>query len=200
MSMPRAYRPPRRVGPAPSKGRILGAVRTLLGEGAFHTSTVEDVAARAGVSRATVYQQFGSRAGLLDAICDTFVENPELLAIRAAIDTGTPVEALDAVLGHSVAFWASEEEVLLQLYGVAAVDPAAGAFVARQRADRRSELERLLRRFVEVDARIGLADLLVLTSFETYVELRRHAGLEAGEVVATLRSAARAMLLTPSRA
>jgi hypothetical protein len=133
-------------------------------------------------------------------ICDTFVENPELLAIRAAIESGTPVEALDAVLGHSVAFWASEEEVLLQLYGVAAVDPAAAAFVQRQRADRRSELERLLRRFGEVDARIGLADLLVLTSFETYVELRRHAGLEEVEVVETLRSAARAMPLTPTRA
>ena len=43
------------------------AVRELLQEGAFHESTVEQVAARAGVSRATVYQQFGSRVGLVDA-------------------------------------------------------------------------------------------------------------------------------------
>jgi AcrR family transcriptional regulator len=191
----RPYRPPRRSSPPPSRGRILAAVRELLAEGAFHAATVEDVADRAGVSRATVYQQFGSRFGLLDAICETIADNPSLVAIRAAVDEGTAAEALDAVLGHAVAFWASEEDVLLQLYGVAAVDPAAADFVARQRADRRREMERLLRRLEPADERVALARLLLLTSFETYVELRRHAGLSEDAVVGTLRTDARELLL-----
>jgi AcrR family transcriptional regulator len=168
-------------------------VHELLDAGRFHTSTVEEVAERAGVSRATVYQQFGSRLGLVDALCETFDASPPLLALRAAIDDeGEPLEALDAFVGYAADFWASEERVLLQLYGVAAIDPAAAALVARQRADRRGELERLLRRLRPKDAKRALVLLLVVTSFETYEELRRHAGLPHREVVRLLREQARA--------
>jgi len=185
-----AYRSRTRA-PAASRAKVLAAVHELLDGGEFHTSTVEDVAERAGVSRATVYQQFGSRLGLVDALCKTFDASPALLALRAAIDEGEPLEALDAFVGHAADFWASQERVLLQLYGVAAIDPAAEALVARQRADRRGELERLLRRLRPKDAKHALAVLLVVTSFETYEELRRHAALPHREVVRTLRGLAR---------
>lgn len=171
---------------------MLAAVHDLLDAGAFHASTVEDVAARAGVSRATVYQQFGSRLGLVDALCETFDASPALLALRASIDEGEPLDALDAFVGHAADFWAAEERVLLQLYGVAAIDPAAEALVTRQRGDRRAELERLLRRLRPKDAKRALALLLVVTSFETYEELRRHAGLPHRDVVRTLRQLAHA--------
>jgi AcrR family transcriptional regulator len=167
-------------------------VHDLLDAGAFHTSTVEDIAERAGVSRATVYQQFGSRLGLVDALCETFDASPALLSLRAAIDEGEPLEALDEFVGHAADFWASEERVLRQLYGVAAIDPAADTLVARQRGDRRGEIERLLRRLRPKDAKRTLALLLVVTSFETYEELRRHAALPHREVVRTLRALARA--------
>ena len=110
-----AYRSARRRAPAASRAKILGAVHDLLATGAFHASTVEDVADRAGVSRATVYQQFGSRLGLVDAMCETFDANPALLALRAAIDEGTPHEALDAFVAHAADFWAAEETALTQL-------------------------------------------------------------------------------------
>ena len=57
---------------------VISAVRGLLEEGSFHTSRVEDVAQRAGVSRASVYQHFGSRLGLVDALCESFDRNPAL--------------------------------------------------------------------------------------------------------------------------
>lgn len=180
--------------PAASRAKVLAAVHGLLDEGEFHTSTVEDVAERAGVSRATVYQQFGSRLGLVDALCETFDASPPLLALRAAVDEGEPLDALDAFVGYAADFWATEERVLLQLYGVAAIDTAAEALVARQRADRRGELERLLRRLRPKDAKRALALLLVVTSFETYEELRRHAGLPHRDVVRLLREQARGAL------
>jgi AcrR family transcriptional regulator len=173
---------------------VLAAVHELLDVGAFHSSTVEDVAERAGVSRATVYQQFGSRLGLVDALCETFDASPSLLALRAAIDEGEPLEALDAFVGHAADFWAAEEGVLLQLYGAAAIDQAAEALVVRQRGDRRAELERLLHRLRPQNVKRALALLLVVTSFETYEELRRHAGLPHREVVRLLREQARAAL------
>jgi AcrR family transcriptional regulator len=166
----------------------MDAVRAILEEGTFHQTTVEEVAARAGVSRATLYQHFGSRLGLVDAICETFDENPALAALRQLDDIG-------AFLEQVVEFWATEEKLLVQLYGAAAVDPAARDLVERQRRDRHGELRRVLRAAGAEGPR-ALATLAVLTSFETFEELRRHAGLSKREVVRVLQDAAARLLET----
>src|SRR2546423_6174483 len=101
-----------------TRDRITAAVRDLLAEGSFHVSTVEEVASRAGVSRATLYHHFGTRLGLVDAMCEAFDENPALIALRQTDD-------LADFVARVVDFWATEEKVLVQLYGAAAVDPAA---------------------------------------------------------------------------
>jgi AcrR family transcriptional regulator len=169
-----------------TRERIIAAVRDLLEEGAFHESTVEEVASRAGVSRATLYQHFRTRLGLVDAMCEAFDENPALIAVRETDD-------IDDFIAKVVDFWASEEKVLVQLYGAAALDPAASDLVARQRRDRQSELRRLLRG-LEIDNRRTFAALSVLTSFETFQELRRHAGLPLREVTRTVQEAASRLL------
>src|SRR5262249_40294876 len=101
----------------------------------------------------------------------------------------------------SVRFWASEDAVLGQLYGVAAIDPAARALVERQRADRRGELEGLarnLRRAAVLPAgtseRRALELLLVLASYETYRELRL-TGLGERQAAKTLQDTARTLLI-----
>jgi hypothetical protein len=73
--------------------------------------------------------------------------------------------------------------------------------VERQTADRRGELQRLLGRLrdagrlaPELAPRRVLALLLVLTSFETFEELRRRAGLSERDVVVTLQDAATSTL------
>jgi AcrR family transcriptional regulator len=169
----------------------MAAVRALLEEGAFHESTVEEVAARAGVSRATLYQHFGSRLGLVDAMCESFDATPALIALRKSDD-------LDEFIENVVDFWAGEEKILLQLYGVAAVDPAARDLVARQGRDRHSELRRLLRALTIAEPG-ALHALSVLTSFETFEELRRHCRLSKRDVVRTLQAAARRLVTDPSR-
>ena len=169
-----------------TREKIMGAVRELLADGRFHESTVEEVATLAGVSRATLYQHFGSRLGLVDALCDTFDENPALIAVRGTDDIA---EFIALVMD----FWEVEEPVLRQLYGVAAVDPAARDLVERQRRDRHGELRRLLRANGLADRR-SFAALSLLTSFETYVELRRVVGLSKREVVRTLQDDATRLL------
>lgn len=61
---------PRRRGRPPSGGReaILEATLELLRERGIANLTSRDVAARAGVSDASVYYHFGDRAGLLQAV------------------------------------------------------------------------------------------------------------------------------------
>src|SRR6266496_203915 len=108
-----------------TRTRIMDATRELLDEGSFHESTVEQVGERAGVSRATVYQHFPTRLDLVDAICDTFAENPALLGVRESVRLANLNHALAETIANCVRFWSSEDEVLAQLYGATAVDPAA---------------------------------------------------------------------------
>jgi AcrR family transcriptional regulator len=189
----RPYTPRRRTTSAATRDRIVGAVRELVEEGTFHESTVEEVAARAGVARATLYQHFGSRLGLVDAMCETFDAHPALLHLRAAVD-------VNEFISDAMAFWADEEKALTQLYGVASVDPAARELVERQSRDRHTELRRLVRSLraagtLSVGERRALALLSLATSFETFVELRRRAGLSQRELIATLQESVRVLVL-----
>lgn len=176
------------------------AVRDLLEQESFHDSTMEDVAERAAVSRATLYLHFRSRLELVDSICDVMAENPALLTLRETVALPDPDDALGETVTATVRFWASEDRVLGQLYGVVAVDSAAKSFVDRQCEDRRGELERLARNLHRSGRlRAGLSEkralmlLMLLTSYESYRELRE-AGSSEREVIRTLVGAARRLL------
>jgi AcrR family transcriptional regulator len=177
------------------------ATRELLDEGSFHESTVEQVGERAGVSRATVYQHFPSRLELVDAICDTFAENPALLAVREAVGLPDVEEALAETIVNTVRFWSAEDAILKQLYGATAVDPASRDLVERQLADRRGEMQRLARRLDESRRLRGgltrggaLEHLLVLTGYGTYRELREE-GVSDAKLTKLLQDMARTLLL-----
>jgi len=199
-----AYRARRSDRSQQTRERIMGAVRDLLAEGAFHEAPVEEVAERAGVSRATLYQHFRSRVDLVDAICDTFAVNPALRELRGAVELADPEEALAKTVALATAFWASEDAVLAEIYGVAAIDPAAQALVERQRADRHGEMERLARRLSAAGLlRTGIGErrarqlLMVLTSYETFRELRL-ADVAERDLAKTLQASARTLLLSGS--
>jgi AcrR family transcriptional regulator len=200
--MPRAYRPQRRSTRAEeTRGKIMSAVRELLAEGKFHESTVDVVADRAGIARATLYQHFRSRLDLVDAICDTFDVNPALLAVREAVEIPDTDTALAETISNTVGFWSSEDPILSQLYGVAAIDPAARDLVDRQRADRRGEMQRLIRHLrangrlrAKLTERHAVASLMMLTSYETFRELRA-AGLGERDVINDLQKSASTLLL-----
>jgi AcrR family transcriptional regulator len=202
MKAARPYRSrSRATGAQRTRERIVTAVRELLRERRFHESTVEQVAERAGVSRATVYQHFRSRIDLVDAICETFDANPALIELRRTIMLPDPQAALMRTIALAMRFWDSEDAILDGLYGVVAIDPAARDLVDRQRADRRGEMRRLARRLRATGTlRPGISTaraldvLMVLTSYETYCELRE-AGRSAKRLTAELETMARALLL-----
>jgi AcrR family transcriptional regulator len=196
----RVYRTGRgRPGAAETRERILQAVRDLLAEGRFHEATVEEIAGRAGVARSTLHLHFGSRMGLVDAMCAILGGTDERAEIRSSLELADPAEALRSVLSSAVRFWAAEEDIHRSLYGLAEIDPAARAFVDRQTSGRRSDLQRLSKRLHDAgQLRPGVQDdalalLLVATSFATFDELRRNAKLTPSAVeqavarVATVR-------------
>jgi AcrR family transcriptional regulator len=186
---------------AATRARIVASVRELLSEGKFHDCTVEEVAEHAGVSRATLYQHFRSRVELVDAICDVMGDNPALVSLRDSVGLADPDTALAETVAGAVSFWMSEDSLLAQLYGVVAIDPAASDFVARQREDRRSEMERLarnLRRAGRLRPGLGesraVAQLMMLTSYESFRELAE-TGISGREAAKLLQANARDLLL-----
>jgi AcrR family transcriptional regulator len=183
----RAYRRPSSDARARTRAAIMTAVEQLLVEGTFHEATVEEVAARAGISRATLYLHFATRNGLVDSICDTLEAKPGLRAIREAALLADPAAAIRELAMRIPRFWAENEALHRYMYGIVAIDPPARAFVARQTEDRRGVLWGVLNRLqqaggLRLDPPAVLPPLLVFTSFPTYEELHVTCGMTLGHV------------------
>ncbi len=70
--------------------RILVAATTLLADRGFEAVTLENVAAEAGVNKASIRYNFGNKAGLLMAVVDALIHDE---CLRLAADTeNVPVE------------------------------------------------------------------------------------------------------------
>jgi AcrR family transcriptional regulator len=63
-----AVRPPKQRRSRESYARVLDAAHTLLEENGFEGFTVQEVAARSGVSIGAIYERFGSKESLLRAV------------------------------------------------------------------------------------------------------------------------------------
>lgn len=76
--------------------RILDATAELIGDDP--AASMERIAARAGVSRATLYHHFDSRDALLDALTDQSIGEVTAALMSAQPDQGTASEAIERVL------------------------------------------------------------------------------------------------------
>ena len=175
---PRPYRLGKRQAAADeTRAQILAAARELLisPEGLAGFS-VDAVARRADVARMTVYYQFGSRGGLLEALFDDLADNGAINDwLLAALAQEDPFEALDASIAAFGRFWAADRLFIRRLHAVAALDPdiAEGdrARHERRRHVVRGIVERIADRYgrpseESVDEATNI--LQTLTSFETF--------------------------------
>ena len=197
----RSYTGARRRRSSESVDRVLDAAARLIREDAFHTATMEELAAASGVSRATVFNRFGSKLGVLQALFNRSMEGPEMQAIADALAIEDPVEALEAVIAAACEIWEAYGAVHLQLQAVGTLEPDANTLVDQQREQQRSEIEDLIRRLDKAGRlRPGLgqtraaATLHMLTSLESFVWLRRDYGLSSRETRETITELARTLL------
>src|SRR5436305_11037396 len=97
---PRPYRlGQRQVATEQTRARILRAARELLmsPDGYSHFS-IEAVARQADVARMTVYHQFGSKIGLLEALCDSLAASGRMEQLATAIRMHGPLDVLNQFL------------------------------------------------------------------------------------------------------
>jgi AcrR family transcriptional regulator len=157
-----------------SRQQVLDAARFLLAGTASYTAfTVDAVAKQADVARATVYYQFGSKAGLLEALCDVLAEAGQMSDLAGAFADPDPLEALGRFVACFGRFWSADRLAMRRLRALAALDPDVGAVISARDQRRREGLEVLVGRFREAQltaAEPGRAVrvLMALTSFETF--------------------------------
>ena len=170
---PRPYNLGKRQEPIEAaRQQVLDAARRLLGGTASYTAfTVEAVARQADVARATVYYQFGSKTGLLEAVCDYLAEIGGLSALAEVFTDPDPLQALHRFVACFGRFWAADRPAMRRLRALALLDPDVGAVIAARDQRRQQGLTVLA-------GRLGLAGaaerghavrvLTALTSFETF--------------------------------
>jgi AcrR family transcriptional regulator len=197
----RSYTGARRRRSPESVDRVLDAAALLIRDDAFHTATMEELAAGAGVSRATVFNRFGSKLGVLQALFNRGMEGPEMRAITDALAIEDPVAALEAVIEAACVSWEAYGAIHLQLQAVGTLEPEATTLVDQQREQQRTEIEDLVRRLAKAGRlRPGIshtraaATLHMLTSLESFLWLRRDYGLSLRQTRETIAELARTML------
>src|SRR6478609_8742072 len=175
-----------------NRARIIEAARALLSADEGVTRfTIDAVARQADVARMTVYYQFGSRVGLLEALCDVLADEGDIEQLREVFMATAPDLMLRRLIEVFCAFWTSNRTVMRRLHGMAAIDPEFAQVMDARHARRRKAVTAVVARLSE-DSRTVHAfsneetiDLLVaLTSFATYESLA--SSLRRSEQVAEL--------------
>jgi AcrR family transcriptional regulator len=182
---PRPYRLGRREASVEAtRGRILAAARTVLAaEAEVASFTVDTVAEQAGVARMTVYYQFESKRGLLEALFDTLAMRGLVGPLRDAFARPDPVEALEAFVAAFCGFWASDRVVIRRLRSLAGLDRDIGRSIHARDLRRLDGLRAICQRLTKAGrtptTRVEQLDILnALTSFEVFDML---AGATRGE-------------------
>jgi AcrR family transcriptional regulator len=187
-----------------SRDRILEATEALILDGGFAQATVSELAGRAGVSRATVFSQFGSKLGVLEALAVRCAGGPTMRAIRDAVALDDPDRIVAAVVDATCEHWERQGHILLTLKAITELEPGAIALIDEQRTDQRTSMETVVRtlrrgeRGGDLPAAQLVAALHMVTSAESFMELRRNAGLSLKATKAVLQRTAAGLVATKS--
>src|SRR5437667_6225241 len=158
-----------------TRARILNAARELLMKSdGFSGFSIDAVARQADVARMTVYHQFGSKIGLLEALSDALAAQGGMEQLAIAFRQAEPLDALREYLLVFSRFWDVDRLVMRRLRALAALDPDFEQVIRARDELRRRGVRVIAERFVErqvlspgeaVDKTVDI--LLTLSSFET---------------------------------
>jgi AcrR family transcriptional regulator len=149
----RDYRSPKRDSAAEkTRVRIISAAnRQLRSAKGLQGLSLESVAIQAGVTRLTVYNQFGSRRGLLEAVFDDVAFRGGLYRLPAAMADKDPRAALRKVVAIFCDFWYFNRRMLGQILGAGVADPRLELAIQARNERRRKLLAVILKRLDGAD-------------------------------------------------
>lgn len=179
-----------------TRKRILAAARKLLLAPDFSEFTMEAVASAADVSRLTVYYQFESKTGLLEALYTYVAQRGEMETLAEVFRYGDPIQMLAEFILVFANFWASDREVIRRLHALAAIDSEIGKGILARNERRRRGVLVIVERYCKAydllsppQVSVAVDTLHMLISFETFDALAA-SGRKFEEVVEIVRKLA----------
>lgn len=160
---------------------VIAAARLLRAKGAAGFS-LDAVARKARVTRLTVYNQFGSRRRLLEAVFDDHAARGGLSRLPQAVSAPDPREGLNQLVEIFCDFWSLNHDAMTGLQAMSGADTEFAAAINARNERRRGIIGVLLGRLVEhgeltPEAVTELRDLLfAITSLAFFAELARSGG------------------------
>src|SRR6185437_2416244 len=178
---PRAYASPKRAATAErTRQRLVrAAVKLMKSKAGPRSMSLDSVARAAGVSRLTVYNQFGSRRGLFEALFDDRARRARLHRMAQIMAGPDPRGGLEQLIELFCEFWSNEHSTIACLVGAAGSDRELSEGLLARNERRRRALTVLIGRMAPLrgatpQAISDLVDVLfVLTSFAVFTELAR---------------------------
>jgi AcrR family transcriptional regulator len=177
---PRPYRSAERDAAAEqTRARIISAaVSVLAAIDRGRDFSLEAVAREAGITRLTVYNQFGSRRALLESAFDSLATQGGLYRMREAMTDPDPRAGLDQLVAIFCDFWSVHDGAARRLLAAAVRDPDLEDSLRARNERRRHALSVLVGRMVQRgevvhDAVRDIVDLLfALTSVDFFTHLK----------------------------
>lgn len=187
-----------------TRERIVVAARKLLVSEDFSSFTMDAVARMADVSRLTVYYQFESKAGLLEALYNHIAARGQMSELADVFRSNDAIAMLGRFVEVFARFWMSDREVIRRLHALAAIDAEIGKGLRERNERRRHGLRVIVERYCEThpplqppQIPVAIDTLHMLTSFETFDVLAAE-GRSLEEVVEIIcRQCYRAIGFTP---
>ena len=182
--------------------RIVAAARELLEDEEGEGFSIDAVARRAGVARMTVYNQFESKAGLLEALFDALALQGPLGGMVEIFKIADPVAAFDDYVALFGRFWTVNRRTHRRLSAAAMHDADLAAAIASRNERRRKGVAELIRRLGArarpvIPSEEAVNVIYVLLSFDTFDALAGPSRTPE-DVVATVRQLVRAVLGLPT--
>jgi AcrR family transcriptional regulator len=178
--------------------RILSAARDLLADDDAEGFSIDAVARRAGVARMTIYNQFESKAGLLEALFDSLAASGPFGQMADVFKQDDPLVALDEYVAIFGRFWTLHRGAHRRLRAAAMHDEELAAAMESRNERRRKGVTELLRRLGDrarpVVPRAEVVNVVhVLLGFDTFNAIAGESRTP-DDVVPTMRRLVRGVL------
>jgi AcrR family transcriptional regulator len=166
----------RQAGVDETRTKIINAARELiLSDRALAGFSVDGIAKQADVARATVYNQFGNKIGLLEAVFEDLAQRGGMFELKEAFRQDDPLHGLIEFVAAFGRFWTTDRIVIRRLHAMITLDSEMAKVDAARQERRREGLRVIVGRLKEkckLTSKLSFDEIIevlhTLTAFETF--------------------------------